>query len=135
VTGDRRGSVLVLSLLLTVLVLALVAILVVELGHHFVALAEAQRTADAAAHAGAVTLVMDPDDGDGAESAARGTAAHNPVRGRGATVEVEVRPDTSVWVRATAPVPSIFGWKTGVGARAAAKVFNGDDGPWVRIVE
>jgi len=82
---NERGAVLALMVLMLIVLLGLAA-LAIDLGLVFVARGEAQRTADAAAHAGAVHLSRAPADDPGARAAAVAVALSNPVRGVPAVV-------------------------------------------------
>jgi hypothetical protein len=83
---NERGAVLALMVLMLIVLLGLAA-LAIDLGLVFVARGEAQRTADAAAHAGAVHLSRAPADDPGARAAAVAVALANPVRGVPAVVD------------------------------------------------
>lgn len=142
VTNDR-GSVLAIVTLLLIVFLGLVA-LAVDLGMLYVARGEAQRTADAAAHAGAGHLMLAPFDEDGARSRAIQFASHNTVRGMSGQIDslldIDVVLDSQkVRVRVHrstdrldegGPVPTLFagilGFNTAdVGASAAAQAWPG----------
>jgi hypothetical protein len=79
--SNQRGNVLGLVALLLIVFLGLAA-LAIDLGLLYVARGEAQRSADAAAHAGAVHLLRAPFDEDGARDRAVRAAAANVVRGQ-----------------------------------------------------
>ncbi len=83
---NKRGAVLALVVMLLIVLLGLAA-LAIDLGMMMVARGEAQRTADAAAHAGAVHLSRAPSDDPGARSAAIATALENRIRGEPAVVD------------------------------------------------
>lgn len=100
---DERGSTIVL---VTVGMTALLAILAlaVDVGMLFTARGEAQRTADAAALAGAGSLIVVPDDGERARRVAVEYGARNDIRGEAVTLaegDVDVDLDAfTVTVRA-----------------------------------
>jgi Flp pilus assembly protein TadG len=82
---DRRGSVLAI-VTFGIVGLTAVAALVIDLGIMLTARSEAQRAAEAGAHAGAGYLLFAPNDEDGARDAARLFAERNTVRNVGVTV-------------------------------------------------
>lgn len=84
-TSDRRGAVLMIVAGSLVVLLGIAA-LAIDLGIMYTARSEAQRAADAGAHAGAGLLLYAPDDEDGARALARQYAEANAVRG--VTLEV-----------------------------------------------
>lgn len=87
---DEQGTALVLTAILLLVLLGSAA-LAVDLGLLYGARTEAQRTADASAHGGAVYLAQNPGDDDGAEATAREYAAANLVLGEnGHVVDVTV---------------------------------------------
>jgi hypothetical protein len=89
--ANERGAVLALVVLLLVVFLG-VAALAIDLGMLYVARGEAQRAADAAAHAGAGHLIRAPEDLDGARDRAVQFALMNPVRGE----QVDIDWDTDI---------------------------------------
>ncbi len=136
--GNERGSVLGLMVLLLVVFLGLAA-LVIDLGIMFVARSEAQRAADAAAHAGAGYLLRAPADEEGARDEAIRAAGENLVRGSLVDVDRDLDIDVlldeakvRVRVHRTEgrgnPVGTLFAGVIGfhevdVGAVAAAEVY------------
>lgn len=137
---SERGAVLVLMAFALVAFLGIAA-LAIDLGLLFVARSEAQRAADAAAHAGAGYFLGAPNDGVGARAAAVSMAAANTVRGQPVTLDpaLDVDVDMSgsrrlVRVRVLRTegsgggVPTLFARilgvpEVGVSASAAAEVF------------
>ena len=83
---NQRGSVLVLTVF-AIVGLVGVAALAVDLGMLFTARSEAQRAAEAGAHAGAGVLLNAPFDVPGARAQARTFAERNFVRGAGVELE------------------------------------------------
>jgi len=141
---EERGAVLVLMAFALVVFLGIAA-LAVDLGLLFVARSEAQRTADAAAHAGAGYFLGAPNDGDGARAAAVAMAAANTVRGDPVTldpsadIDVEM-PGNQRLVRVQVlrtedsgnPIQTLFARvlgirEVGVSASAAAEIFSVGD--------
>ena len=90
---NERGAVLALVALLLIVFLGMAA-LAVDLGLLYVARGEAQRAADAAAHAGAGYFLLASEDEEGARDAAVATAARNEVRGQ--SVEIDREADIDV---------------------------------------
>jgi len=137
---EERGAVLVLMAFALVVFLGIAA-LAVDLGLLFVARSEAQRTADAAAHAGAGYFLGAPNDGDGARAAAVAMAAANTVRGDPVTLDPSADIDVEmsgnqrlvrVQVLRTEdsgnPIQTLFArvlgiQEVGVSASAAAEIF------------
>lgn len=91
VVSNERGAVLALVALLLIVFLGLAA-LAIDLGLLYVARGEAQRAADAAAHAGAGHLMLAHGDEEGARDAAVRTALRNTIRGE----SVEIRRDEDI---------------------------------------
>lgn len=137
---NERGAVLVLMALALVVFLGIAA-LAIDLGLLFVARSEAQRTADAAAHAGAGYFLVAPNDEAGARNAAVAVAGANTVRGDSVTldpddIDVDMtgnRRLVRVRVLRTQdsgnPVQTLFAralgiQEVGVAASAAAEVFS-----------
>ena len=83
---NERGSVLALVTLLLIVFLGLAA-LAIDLGLLFVARGEAQRAADAAAHAGAGHFISAPQDEEGARDQAIAFGERNLVRGQPASID------------------------------------------------
>lgn len=83
---DERGSTLVVAALAMTALLSIVA-LAVDVGMLFTARGEAQRVADAAALAGAGSLIVAPDDANRARRVAIEYAARNEIRGEVVTVD------------------------------------------------
>ena len=79
--SNERGAVLALVALLLVVFLGLAA-LAIDLGLLYVARGEAQRAADAAAHAGAGHLMLNSGDEEGARDRAVQLAGRNSIRGQ-----------------------------------------------------
>ena len=139
--SNERGSVLALVALCLVMFLGLAA-LAIDLGLLHVARGEAQRAADAGAHAGAGYLMANPNatpDEIAAEAIRVGQL--NSVRGEAPDIrreDVEVLRDerkVRVWAHRTSdrnnPVPTIFSVALGfdavsVNAMAAAQIWPGD---------
>ena len=137
---DERGAVLVIMAFALVVFLGIAA-LAIDLGLLFVARSEAQRAADAAAHAGAGYFLVAPNDGAGAREAAVSMAAANTVRGTAVTLDpaIDIDVDMSgnrrlVRVRVLRTegsgggIPTLFARilgvpEVGVSASAAAEVF------------
>jgi hypothetical protein len=93
--SNERGSVLALVTLLLIVFLGLAA-LAIDLGLLYVARSEAQRAADAAAHAGAGYLMWNLEDEEGARQRAREFGLENSVRGVPADVREEVDVDVEL---------------------------------------
>ena len=136
---NERGAVLALVALFLIVFLGMAA-LAVDLGLLYVARGEAQRAADAAAHAGAGYFLLASEDEQGARDAAVATAARNEVRGqsveidRDADIDVEMEDVRLVRVRVRrsdewgGPIRMLFAGILGQGfvnvnAEAAAEVW------------
>lgn len=114
---DERGATIVVAALVIVALLG-VAALAIDIGMLLTARTEAQRTADAAAHAGAVEWLVSNGDEGVARSTAQQVAAINPIIGEppdvsDADVEFLTAPDrvrVTVWRSANRgnPVPTFF---------------------------
>ncbi len=140
--NDRGGAVLVLVALGLVVFLGMAA-LAIDLGLLYVARGEAQKAADAAAHAGAGFYQLNRDRADGVQATRDfvvGFAENNEVRGLPVRVDgqqdIDVLPSEGlvrVRVRRTddgidGPIPTLFaralGFReVGVSASAAAQIF------------
>jgi hypothetical protein len=137
--SNERGSVLALVVLCLIVFLGLAA-LAIDLGLLYVARGEAQRAADAAAHAGAVHMSRSGGDEEGARDAAVRAASRNVVRGIPADVRriedvtfiYDDLPRVRVWVHRDdtwgGPVRTLFAGVLGirnvdVAAAAAAEVW------------
>lgn len=137
---NEQGSVLAFVTLLLIAFLGLAA-LAIDLGLLYVARGEAQRAADAAAHAGAGHLQLVYGDENGARDAAVKFAGRNVVRGEPVQIDwdedIEVFLDGEQRVRVTVrrtsdwggPISTVFGGVLGfasvdVSAVAAAQVWS-----------
>lgn len=138
--SDRRGAVLPI-VAASVVVLLGIAALAIDLGIMYTARSEAQRAADAGAHAGAGLLSLAPNDEAGAREQARLYAQQNPIRGVAPVVLDEdidvILAEQKVRVRvqrSTArgnPVSTLFARVLGIGdvdigAEAAAQAWPAD---------
>ena len=122
---NERGSVLALMALCLIVFLGLAA-LAVDLGMLYVARGEAQRSADAGAHAGARVFLLAPANWDGAREQAREYAEANQVRAGAVEVldeDIDVIPDSQkvrVRIHRTAErgsaVTTLFAGALGLGA-------------------
>lgn len=138
---NRRGGVLVLTAGAMAVMLGMAA-LAIDVGMLYTARSEAQRAAEAGAHAGAVYLLTSPNDADGARERAKDYAERNQVR----WVDTEVHEDEDIDVEVdellvrvrvhqiperAGPVSTFFARVLGinavnVGASAAAQVWPAD---------
>jgi len=136
--SNERGVVLAIMALLLFVLLGLAA-LAIDLGIMYSARTEAQRTADAAAHAGAAFLVRAPADENGARDEAVRIALRNPVQGSEVSIDriqdIDIRLDSArvrVRVYRTGargnPITTLFAGALGINqvdiaATAAAEVY------------
>jgi Flp pilus assembly protein TadG len=89
--GNQRGSVLVLVVMSLVMLLGMAA-MAIDTGIMYVARSEAQRAAEAGAHAGAGTFIQSPNDVGNARKEARTFAESNQVR----WVDLDVLPGQDI---------------------------------------
>lgn len=124
ILGNERGSVLALAVLALIVLLGMAA-LAIDLGMLYTARGEAQRSADAGAHAGARVFLLAPANWTGAREQAREYAELNQVRSEVLEVldeDIDVIPDSQkVRVRVHRnsargnPVTTLFARVLGIG--------------------